>query len=53
MKNGDIINEEHSHRLGDEDLIEAICEALGITKAEFDTKSETEQRQLQLDWVSP
>ena len=53
MKNGDIICEEHGICLGDEDLIDAICHALGMSRAQFDALPEAEQHAWQLGWVAP
>ena len=53
MKNGDIICEEHGTRLGDEDLIAAICNAHGMTREQFDALPEDEQHAWQLGWVAP
>ena len=53
MKNGDIICEEHGICLGDEDLIDAICHAYGMSRARFDALSEAEQHAWQLGWVAP
>ena len=53
MKNGDIICEEHGICLGDEDLIDAICHALDMSRAQFDALPEAEQHAWQLGWVAP
>lgn len=53
MKNGDIICHEHGVQLGDDALIEAICDSFGFTRAGFDSLPEDEQHALQLDWVAP
>ena len=53
MQNGDIICEEHGTCLGDDGLIDAICDAHGMTRQTFDTLPEGEQHAWQLGWVAP
>jgi hypothetical protein len=50
---GDVIDAEHDRRLDDADLIDAICECEGITRAQWDALPREEQVARQLAFVEP
>ena len=51
MANQDILDPEHGTPYDDPDLVQALLEAMGATRAEYDALTPAEQRQLQRDFI--
>ena len=53
FQDGDIIDEEHGIRLGDEDLIAAIKDSHQLSDEDWDMLPDEDKVVFQLSWVQP